>query len=349
LRIIRPFVTAETILEGSSIAKVLNTHGILSMPTSERDMFFVLSSQRAPGQISTLFHPVWLSPRIPITVRVSPSDIKSLVGSSAATVIYPPGQGFSPPILVSDQHEIPLANGSEPLRIILLQNVPNSENQLVGIATPSTIFQPHPPESLASLTLTAVDATAFTTTKAAANKHDKTKNIATGTVSKSSNVLFAHTLAVPNIITFQIQRLLRFKLLYTSYRLTLYIASLVVPFLGTHLPLKIVPPQEPETPRAEADAEQEEARKKEVSTTLETPEEPTGDYSLYYDVEPVSGEVHVTFMGDAADEVSFTVDGNKIDPWSIVQTWHGDDLHQFLLKMDAPSRLGISIEPGTSE
>jgi len=252
------------------------------------------------------------------------------------------------------EHEIPLANGSEPLRVVLLQNVPNSENQLVGIATPSTIFQAHPPASPASPTLTAVDATTSASTKAAsANKHYRTKKLATVTVSKSSNVLFARTVVVPDIVTLQIQRLLRFKLLYTFYRLALYVASLVVPFLGIHLSLKVVPPQEPEpeTPGLEADAVQEmeqEEGKKGVSA-LETREEPTSDHSLYYDVAPVSGEVHVTFLGDAADEVSFTVDGNKIDPWSIVQTWHGDDLHQFLLKMDAPSRLGIFIQPSASE
>jgi hypothetical protein len=215
----------------------------------------------------------------------------------------------------------------------------------VGIATPSTIFQAHPPASPASPTPTVVDATASASTKAAATKHDRTKNLATVTVSKSSNVLFAHTVAVPNIVTLQIQRLLRFKLLYTFYRLALYVASLVIPFLGIHLSLKVVPPQEPETPGLEP----EEMEGEKEAGTLETPEEPTSDDSLYYDVEPVSGEVHVTFLGDAADEVSFTVDANKIDPWSIVQTWHGDDLHQFLFKMEVPSRLGISIQPSTSE
>jgi hypothetical protein len=207
------------------------------------------------------------------------------------------------------------------------------------------MFQAHPPTSPASPTLTAVDASAIATTKAATNKRDATKNLVTVTVS-TSNVQFARTVVVPDVVRFQIERLRRFKLLYTFYRLALYIASLVMPLLGIHLSLKpAAPPQEPET--VEPEAEQE-GKEKELNI-LETQEDPTPDYSLYYDVEPVSGEVHVTFMGDAADDVSFTVDGNKVDPWSIVQTWHGDDLHQFLLKMDAPSRLGVSIQPTTSQ
>ena len=357
-------VTVEIIFKDKSIAEVLQTHGISSIPTSENDAFFVYAPERMSGQTALSCYPIWLSSRVPTTVKVSASDIQAITGSSTVTVIYPPGQGISSPVLLKDgKHEVPLANGSEPLRVVPLQAVPNSEGQLVGVATPSKVPQVHSPASLDSPTLTAVDTiataatkatkatTTTTTAAAAAPKDGGKKKLATVTVSKSSNVLFSRTMAVPAIISFQIERLLRFKLLYAFYRLALYITSLVMPFLGINLSLKLSPQHEAEKsgPGHEPGTRTREEERETEFGTHETREVPTTDSSLYYDVEPVNGEVHVAFLGEAVDEVLFTVNENKVDPWSIVQTWHGDDLHQFLLKMDVPSRLGISIQPTSPE
>lgn len=325
--------------EGGSVTEALKAYGITSVPTSNDGAFFVLSSSRTPSQSSISFHPIWLSPRLPTAVEILSSDIKSVIGKSGAIVIYPPGPDFSQPLLMNEErHEIPLGHGTEPLRAVILQAIPDWAGQFVGIASPSTMHQVLASPSPSSQALTAVDATVPTTVPP---KDDNlTKNVATVTVSKSSTVLFARTVTVPDMLTSQMERLFRFKLLYTFYRLALYIVSLVIPFLGINLSLKISPTKAAEQPEQAKEVE-------EPLPTNETKVESQTDNSLYYHVEPVGGEVNVTFLGDAADEVTFTLDGKNIDPWAFVQTWHGDDLHQFLLRMDTPARLGISIQTTT--
>ena len=337
-------VTVEPVSEATSLANTLRAHGITPISTSSSDTFFILSGSRAPNQTSVMFHPIWLSPRIPSAVEVLSSDIKTIAGESAAIVIHTPGRDYSQPLLISEEaHEIPLRNGSEPLRIVPLQAIPNLLGQLVGISTPATIYQattasPAPP----SPSLTAVDP------PVPSEEHEATKNVATMNVSKSSNVLFARSIVVPDVITSQMERLLRFKLLYTFYRLALYIVSLLIPFLGIKLSLEISPaksaaPREEEKVRLVAKVEEKPLVRATPAPEPEKKEESLAENTLYYNVEPVGGEVNVTFLGSAADEVLFTVDGKEIDPWSVIQTWHGDDLHQFLLRMDAPKRLGVTI------
>ncbi|KIM26082.1 hypothetical protein M408DRAFT_330848 [Serendipita vermifera MAFF 305830] len=347
-------VTVQAVQDGSSVAEVLQAHGITFIPTSTTDTFFVLSSPRAHGQASLSFHPIWLTPHIPTTVEISSSSIKLLAEASNPIVLYPPGQGFSQPIMMSEErHEIPLGNGSEPLRAILLHAMPNHTNQLVGIATPSNVHHRHPSPYLPSPTPTVVDPAEAGSTEQDHNLSSEQK-VATVTVSKASNVLFARTVPIPNVVMSQMERLFRFKLLYTFYRLALYIVSLMIPLLGVNLSLKISPKGSPQESAKLKLPEPEKAvvseKEQKLSNKPETSEDSTEDNStLFYDVEPVSGEVHVSFLGDAADDVSFTVNGKGIDPWSVVQTWHGDNLHQFLLRMDTPTRLGISIQTATTQ
>jgi hypothetical protein len=126
--------------------------------------------------------------------------------------------------------------------------------------------------------------------------------------------------------------------------------TLITPLFGFSLSLKWFIPD----PKAQNEkpnvALEDESVTQEMTTTWPRPSPltemaatATVESALYYDVEPVNGHVHVALRGDVADDMKFTLDGTKVDALSVVQTWQGENVHQFLIKTDQKARLGVFV------
>ncbi|PVG02606.1 hypothetical protein CPB86DRAFT_780017 [Serendipita vermifera] len=181
-------------------------------------------------------------------------------------------------------------------------------------------------------------------------------------ISRSKHVLFQRKITLPAFLLHLLTRLLRHRLLNLFARLALYMLTFFTPLLGISLSLRWFRPEpKPATTTTTTTKEKgplvldktraQEMMDESIATKTTTwpaaspssPDEHT-PCTLYYDVEPVNGHVHVAFKGDAADDLQFTLDGTKVDASSsIVQTWQGENVHQFLIKAGARARLGVSI------
>jgi hypothetical protein len=130
--------------------------------------------------------------------------------------------------------------------------------------------------------------------------------------------------------------------------------TLITPLFGFSLSLKWFIPDPKAGNEKPSVALEDESIAQEMTTTwpkssplteAAATDNPTAtiESALYYDIEPVNGHVHVALRGDVADDMKFTLDGTKVDALSVVQTWQGENVHQFLIKTDQKARLGVFV------
>lgn len=322
----------------------LQHSGLKLLPTSVEDCFFIALSSRNTEKAVLSLSPIWLSSRIPAKVKIKSSDIALLLShSDIPFVLYLPGDGphhpnlpatSSQPILPqAGEYEVPLAAGFQPLSVVRLQAIPGFPGQLVGVANPAAVLLP-------SASLVTASSPSSTETSLTAVSSESYPKGATVTVSKRSGVLFARTVPLPRILVHLIDRLIHVRILGTFYRLILYILSLVIPFFGVALSLRWSSIDEHKPSNIKASGPLQE--KTTVSSSQEN--------ALYFDLEPGTREICIVFRGDVPQGVKFTLDGKVVN--GMLETWLGDDLHQFSLQVsDAQAqgrcRLGVRIDSVT--
>ena len=320
----------------SAVVAALERNSISVLPTIDANALFV-SSSNEPHTASSEFGLVKLGALPPSStpIHISTNKLRSSLGViSSPLVIYQ--LGAAPQLLTTIEGPLPIfiKPNSGSFRIATLYSLPCAPKQLIGVLTPAVLRQLHPDSPHTSTATIVGDSSASPHTSA----YDSTSR-ATLTLSRSrtTRVLFTQPIRIPPFLTRNLGWISRLPLIATLCHIMLNIVALVLPRFGLSFSLqwgKGNSQQQFTSPKSET--------KPLVAAPLSLSSDADAADELEFEVEPVDGEVQVVLHGDAADSVMFMINKEKVDPWSVIQTSHGERLHQFTIQTNNTGVLGVS-------
>ncbi|CCA69285.1 hypothetical protein PIIN_03184 [Serendipita indica DSM 11827] len=332
-------VSVECRCSMSAVLNALERNGVSTLPTVDANALFVSSND--PHAISSEFNLVKLGalPSSSTPIHVLPSKLTSLMGGSTSLVMYQPGMG--PQLLTTMEELLPIfiKPNLTSFRLSTLHSIPCAPKQLVGVLTPA-LLHPVQPDSPHTSTLTIVGDNPTNPSKPI----NDSANSATLTLSRprTSRVLFAQTVRIPTIITRRLGWIAHLPFITSFCHVGLYIVALVLPRFGLSFSLQwngASSQQHVLSPKGNAKSLVASPKSPDDSSPASDADTASGE--LEFEVEPVDGEVQVVLYGDAADSVTFTMNREKVDPWTVVQTSHGERLHQFTISTNIGGILGV--------
>ncbi|CAG7845994.1 SubName: Full=Uncharacterized protein {ECO:0000313/EMBL:CCA69285.1} [Serendipita indica DSM 11827] len=309
-------VSVECRCSMSAVLNALERNGVSTLPTVDANALFVSSND--PHAISSEFNLVKLGalPSSSTPIHVLPSKLTSLMGGSTS---------LDPPYIHQAQ-----------LDIISAVYVALYSMRSKAIA----LLHPVQPDSPHTSTLTIVGDNPTNPSKPI----NDSANSATLTLSRprTSRVLFAQTVRIPTIITRRLGWIAHLPFITSFCHVGLYIVALVLPRFGLSFSLQwngASSQQHVLSPKGNAKSLVASPKSPDDSSPASDADTASGE--LEFEVEPVDGEVQVVLYGDAADSVTFTMNREKVDPWTVVQTSHGERLHQFTISTNIGGILGV--------